>query len=105
MTEHKGEVAVSRIFMLMHEPGPMVDRVQSCVRCGEIISDYRNAAVAVRPGHPEDAVIAGWAEGKPILRTPDGGYTERYEGDSPDVDWAYCTADNSPFGSKRESND
>ncbi len=25
-----------------HEAGKMVDGVQSCVRCGEIITDYRN---------------------------------------------------------------
>lgn len=63
------------IFMVMHVPGPMVDLVQKCSNCGLVLGDYRNASVAIRPGHPEDAHVTGWAEGKPMLRTPDGGFS------------------------------
>lgn len=45
----------------IHVAGPMVDWVQRCARCGEVLSDYRNAMV------PEgDPPPCGWAVGAHI---------------------------------------
>ncbi len=90
--------------MLMHDPGPMVDLVQRCNRCGEVLVDYRNASVAVRPGHPEDAVVRGWAEGVPILRTLNGGYTELYEEGDTAADWVICSRHNRQEATVMKSN-
>ena len=53
----------------IHEAGPMLGWVQTCKRCGEILSDYRNAA------WPDDQPApGGFAEGDFIeIDNPIGG--------------------------------
>jgi hypothetical protein len=45
----------------IHVAGPLVNWVQRCARCGEVLSDYRNAMI------PEgDPLPVGWAVGAHI---------------------------------------
>jgi hypothetical protein len=45
----------------IHVAGPMIEFVQRCARCGEVLSDYRNAM------YPEgDPPPRGWAAGAHI---------------------------------------
>lgn len=45
----------------IHEAGPLVNLVQRCTRCGDVLSDYRNTM------YPEgDPPPSGWAVGAHI---------------------------------------
>jgi hypothetical protein len=45
----------------VHIAGPMIEGVQECVRCGAILTDYRNAFTPA--GGP---AVGGWAVGAHI---------------------------------------
>jgi hypothetical protein len=47
---------------LVHVAGRLIERVQRCIICGEILTDLRNACYAIMPGEPHP-VDAGWPEG------------------------------------------
>ena len=46
---------------MIHVAGPMIDWVQVCERCGEVLSDYRNSMYPEGTPSP-----SGWTEGAHI---------------------------------------
>lgn len=47
---------------VVHVAGPYADLVQHCVRCGEVLTDYRNAYYPAGEPPPR-----GWAEGEELV--------------------------------------
>lgn len=59
--------------MIIHQAGLMLDNLQLCVRCGYVLSDYRNAAWPI--GQPAPT---GWPPGAHV--EVEDRYNPKYSG-------------------------
>lgn len=87
---------------IRHVVGPMVDLIQHCVICGEVIADYRGAMVHPAPTGP----IQGWAEGNLFISVATNPTTFKTEAwPPPPEDVVDCAPSKSGYDKFVEDND
>lgn len=58
-----------------HIAGPLVDQVQRCLRCDEILADYRQTGLADVPKGPPLTSVLGWECGKAVYELETGDWS------------------------------